>query len=135
MLAYCASGQAPRYLGGVALKCGNDNPTTNPGGYIGGALLLTNVTQHENGQPGHYGQYAQARGNPAYNEGLVAEAAVANPSQNLQNTLGTSTQSAAAAVRSLTDSDAALCGGEATEVPPACTFNGQVNYSPYAACI
>lgn len=115
-------------------QCGNYNPTTNPNGYISGALLLTNVAQHEGGTPGHYGQYLTAQGSASNNLGILAEATVTAPGANFSQTVQQTLTDAQSRIQSATISDAALCGGNATEVPPACTFNGYVNYPPYAAC-
>jgi hypothetical protein len=115
-------------------QCGNYNAISNPNGYISGSLLQTNVTQHENGTPGHYGQYVQAQGDAANNVGIVAEAVITAPGQSFNQAATAATDNAQTNIATATNSDTLLCGGNATEVAPACTFNGYVNYSPYAAC-
>ena len=115
-------------------QCGNYNAATNPNGYISGALLLANVTQHESGTPGHYGQYVQAQGSATNNLGILAEATVTPSGTDFNQTLNKTLSDAITRIDNATNSEAALCNGDASRVPPACTFNGYVNFSPYAAC-
>jgi len=59
-------------------QTGTYNATTNPGGCISGANLLTHTTRHE-AHPtdsSHYSQYRAKMSDPGYNLGRVAEASV-----------------------------------------------------------
>lgn len=112
-------------------QCGNYNAQTNPNGYISGANLLTNAIRHESGTvQSHYENYVVAQNQTTNNLGTVAEGTVG-------------LESASGLASSLTST---LNGNvqtilSATQVEPcsvqqnaSCTFQGAINFSPYASC-
>lgn len=116
-------------------QCGDYDPATNPSGFISGAVLLSNVREHESGTvKGHYQQYAAAVTEPQNDLAAGAEQEIGpagTTQQGFQQQVLLDLNNRGAAIQSATASEA--CNHD-TSYDTTCTFRGYVNFVPYTSC-
>jgi hypothetical protein len=114
-------------------QCGNYNAQTNPNGYISGSTLDADDQRHEGGTVNsHYAEYSTAYQNSANNPGSVMESFVeyqpSNFDTDVKNKLG---QLQDAIVNASTPEP---CNNPYAGYSASCSFDGYMNFAPYASC-
>jgi hypothetical protein len=117
-------------------QCGNYNAQTNPSGFISWTNLFNNTVRHESGTvQSHYVNYVAAQSIPTNNVGTTVEAITGAP--GITSQAFTSSAFSTAGSKATVISNAAEvepCNSPNVNLNATCTFNGAINFAPFASC-